>query len=168
MIVKKTYFYILAFLVSSAVSTSALAEIKIGVVDAAKVMEVAPQAEQARQRLEKEFSPRAKKLVRQENDIVALEDRLSKDRAIMKESKILDMQRDINSKKRDLRRDREEFREDRNIRYNEELAKLQTQVMSVIQTIAKDENYDLILTDGWVWAGEKVDITDKILDKLQK
>jgi len=165
--VKKTYFCILALLVSSALSTHALAEIKIGVVDAAKVMEVAPQAEQARTRLEKEFSPRAKRLVSLENDIIALEERLSKDRAIMKESKILDMQRDINGKKRDLRRDREEFREDRNIRYNEELAKLQTQVMSVIQSIAKDENYDLILTDGWVWAGKKVDITDKILDKLQ-
>lgn len=165
---KKTYFYAVAVLVSSVLSAQqAIAEIKIGTVNVPKVMEVAPQAEEARQRLKREFEPKEQQLLRQENDIVALEERLAKDRAIMTESKILDMQRDVNSKKRDYRRDRDEFREDRNIRYNEELSKLQEEVLSVIQEIAKDDNFDLILTDGFVWASENVDITDRVLKKLK-
>lgn len=165
---KKTYFYAMAILVSSVLSAQqAIAEVKIGTVNVPKVMEVAPQAEEARQRLKREFEPKEQQLLRQENDIVALEERLAKDRAIMTESKILDMQRDINGKKRDYRRDRDEFREDRNIRYNEELSKLQEEVLSVIQKIAKDDNFDLILTDGFVWASENIDITDKVLKELK-
>jgi len=165
--VKKIYTCAIALLVSSVLSGQAVAEIKIGTVNVPKVMEMAPQAEQARQRLKREFEPREQKLLRQENDIIALEERLNKDRAIMKESQVLDLQRDINSKKRDYRRDRDEFREDRNIRYNEELSKLQEEVLAVIQKIAKNDRYDLILTDGFVWASEEVDITNKVLRELK-
>jgi outer membrane protein len=65
-------------------------------------------------------------------------------------------------------RDQEDARRDLNVRRNEELSKLQKQIFDVIQTVAKEDDYDLILTDGVVWASEKIDITDDILKRLRR
>jgi outer membrane protein len=78
------------------------------------------------------------------------------------------LNRDIISKKRELKRQQDEFREDYNIRRNEELDKLQKRIIEIIQSVAREEAYDFILSDGVVWASKKVDITDKILMRLNQ
>jgi len=70
--------------------------------------------------------------------------------------------------KRDLRRETQEFREDYNLRRNEELAALQKVVYKAIIEIAKQEKYDLILHEGTIYASGKIDITDLVLKKLGK
>ena len=51
-------------------ANTSYAELKIGFVNVPKVLEKAPQAEKAKQRLEKEFSPRDKQLVAQQQEII--------------------------------------------------------------------------------------------------
>jgi outer membrane protein len=70
--------------------------------------------------------------------------------------------------KRDLKRATQEFREDYNMRRNEELATLQRLVKKVIIDIAKQENYDLIVHEGTIYASSTIDITDKVLKKLSQ
>jgi outer membrane protein len=79
-----------------------------------------------------------------------------------------DKERELLALKRDLRRATQEFREDYNMRRNEELASLQKIVQQVIVEIAKQENYDLIIHEGTVYASSSVDITAKVLEKLSK
>ena len=78
------------------------------------------------------------------------------------------VQNEIVVLKRDLRRATQEFREDYNLRRNEELSALQKVVYKAIVEIAKQENYDLILHEGTIYASKKVDLTDTILKKLGK
>ena len=85
---------------------------KLGAVNAVRVLEASPQAEQARTTIEKEFSPRDKQLVAAQKDLKAQEDKLNKDSAIMSETERSKLERDIINKKRDLKRDQDEFRED--------------------------------------------------------
>lgn len=143
------------------------AELKVGVVNAAKVMEDAPQAEAARKRLEQEFAPRDKKLVAAQKSIRQLEEKLERDGAIMSDSERMRVERDLGSQRRDIRREQEAFREDFNMRRNEELGKLQRQVSEVIVKLARERGFDLILTDGVLYASDKVDITDLVLKRLQ-
>ena len=84
----------------------------------------------------------------------------------MSEANRLNLERDILSKKRDYNRMRDELREDFNIRRNEELGALQKKVYEVIQQIAKQESYDLVLTQPVLYASPSVDITDRVLQKL--
>ena len=146
----------------------AAAELKIGYVSAVKVIEQAPQGEAALRRLEDEFRPRDKELVDMQNKIKAIEVELEKNALVMKESDRRAKERDVLNLKRDLKRATQEFREDYNLRRNEELASLQKVVYKAIVEIAKQEKYDLILHEGAIYAGERVDITDKILKKLGK
>ena len=62
----------------------------------------------------------------------------------------------------------EEFRDDHNLRRNQELGKLQRKVITAIRALAKAEKYDLVISDGVLFAGSKVDITDKVLAKLKQ
>ena len=142
------------------------ADVKVGFVNVAKVLEKAPQAEEARNRIEREFAPKDRELLSQQKEIRGLEDKLVRDGAVMGENERLKLDQEIRSLKRELRRLREEFREDLNLRRNQELSKLQRKVVQVIQSLAKSEKYDLIVSDGVLYAGKRVDISDQIIDRL--
>lgn len=142
--------------------------LKVGYVNAVKVIEEAPQGEAALKKLESEFGPRDKKLVAMQARIKNLEDELEKNALLLKDPDRRAKEHEIVVLKRDLRRATQEFREDYNLRRNEELSALQKVVYKAIVEIAKQENYDLILHEGTIYASKKVDLTDKILKKLGK
>ncbi|MGH8501056.1 MAG: OmpH family outer membrane protein [Gammaproteobacteria bacterium] len=149
--------------------SSAMAqEIKIGFVNIVRVMEQAPQAQAAREALEQEFSGRDAALTSSRDAIVELERKLRTDAEIMSAAQREDLERDIASRKLDFNRDREELQEDFNIRRNEELSDLQRVVYDVIVDVAKEENYDLMVTERVLYASERIDITDTILERLQE
>lgn len=143
-------------------------ELKLGFVNAPGVLEKAPQAEKARTKLEQEFAPRDRELVAEQKTIRQLEEKLSRDGAIMSDSERNKLEREIRSLKRDLKRSRDEFREDLNIRRNEELAKLQKLVVETIRAIAQEGGFDLVVTDGVLYASDRIDITAMVLEKLKK
>ena len=143
------------------------AELKIGFVNAIKVMDKAPQVERANNKLEEEFAPRQGEIVNAKQEIKNLEVRFSKQVALMSDAEARRLSRQIRDKQRELQRQQETFREDYNIRRNEELDKIQKIIIRIIQDIAKKESYDFILSDGVVWASKRVDITDKVLRHLK-
>ena len=145
---------------------TAMAEMKVGFVDTAKLMESAPQVKEAQSKIEAEFAPREKELVELQRKIRAQEDRLSRDSAVMSESENTKLERDILAMRRDLKRSQEEFRDDLNIRRNEVLAKLQREIFDAIVAFAKAQNYDLIMGQGVVYSSERVDITEAVLKQL--
>jgi len=146
---------------------AASAEAKLGFVNVAKVLELAPQAEAARNRIEREFAPKDRELLQQQKDVRSLEDRLVKNAAVLSDVERQRNETEIRAAKRELRRAQDEFREDLNLRRSQELSKLQQKVTEVIQVLAKAEKYDLIVSDGVIFAGSRVDITDMILERLR-
>jgi outer membrane protein len=163
------YFLSITFVViiGLAMEPGAAAELKIGYVNAVKVIEEAPQGEAALKKLEAEFAPRDKQIIEMQNKLKRLEQDLEKNAMVLKDAEARSREFEIVGLKRDLRRATQEFREDYNLRRNEELAALQKIVQKTIAEIAKQDNFDLILESA-VYAGPKVDITDKILRKLGK
>lgn len=149
-------------------SNACLAELKIGFVDVTRVLESAPQAEKAKKRLEQEFSPRDKLLVSQQKEIKKLEERLTRDRAVLSEAEGRKLERDLVSKKREAQRAQQEFSEDFNMRRNEELGKLQKRILEAIKDLAKEEDFDLLLTSGVIFANEQIDVTRQVQEKLGK
>ncbi len=148
------------------VANVSFAELKIGVVNIPAVLEKSPQAEKAKKRLEQEFKPRDNKLVAEQKEIQGMEEKLSKDASVMSGSQKDKLERDIQNKKRDAKRSQQEFAEDFNTRRNEELGKLQRRIVEAIRGIAKEQEFDLILTDGVIYSSEQMDITSQLQKKL--
>jgi len=143
------------------------ADVKIGFVSIAKILNSAPQAESASKRLEQEFAPRKKGLDEAQKSLRKLEEKLAKDGAVMSESQRRTVENDFRNQARELKRSGDEFREDFNLRRNEELGKFQKQVLDVINSVAKEEGFDLVVNDSaTLYASPQIDVTDKVLKRL--
>jgi outer membrane protein len=156
-------------LLLAVLATAALAQggdYKIGFVNTERLFREATPAKRAQQKLEKEFAGRdtdIQKLSKQVRDLQAL---LEKDGVTMADIDRRNKERDLANMTRDLQRLQREFREDLNLRRNEELAAVQERANKVIQQIAEAEKFDLILQDPVVFASTRIDITDKVIKAL--
>lgn len=160
--------YSFLFVVLNLLSISVhAADTRIGIVNTAKLLKEAPQAEAARKKLESEFAPRDVKIVELQALIKKMEESLSKDAAVMSEAARKTQEREIVAKKRDVKRSREEFTEDFNFRRNEEIGKLQKLVSETILSLAKVKKYDIILNESVIYASQQVDITTSVLEELR-
>ena len=148
------------------VANVSFADLKIGFVNIPAVLEKAPQAEKAKKRLEQKFSPRDKQLVVQQKEIQSMEEKLTRDASVMSNSEKSNLEKDILNKKRDAKRAQQEFSEDFNASRNEELGKLQRRIVEAVRAIAKEQDYDLLLTDGVIYANDQIDITAQVQQKL--
>jgi len=154
--------------VLSIMPVSVHAALKIGYVNIVSVIEKAPQGELALKRLDAEFAPRDKKLLEMREQIKSIETDLEKDSLVLSSSDRGKKERELLVLKRDVRRATQEFREDYNLRRNEELAALQKLVYKTIISLAKKEKYDLIIHEGAVYSSTSIDITGKVLDILKQ
>ena len=145
----------------------AAADLNIGVVNLARLLDEAPQARSAMQALQDEFAPRRRDLVEQTKALQTQEETLQRDLATMSEDARRSAERDLREKQRDLARRQNEYLEDLNLRRNEELANLQRSLMQEVQSFARSANYDLIVGDGVLYASSGVDITAQVLARLE-
>lgn len=151
------------------VATLALAQgsdYKIGFVNTERLFREAAPAKRAQQKLEKEFAGRDGDIQKLSKQVRDLQAQLEKDGVTMAESERRNKERDLANMSRDLQRLQREFREDLNLRRNDELAAVQERANKVIQQIAIDEKFDLILQDPVVYASTRIDVTDKVIKAL--
>ena len=159
----------LALLASAAVALpvgAANAQAKIGVVNVARLLQEAPQAQAASQALENEFAARRRDLENQQKDLKAREDKLAKDGAVMSETERRNAEKTLRDSQRELARKQNEFLEDLNVRRNEALGQLQRTVLQEVQTYAKSAGLDVVVADA-LYASASVDITNQVLAALQ-
>ncbi len=140
-------------------------ELKIGYVNSERVLREAIPAKAAQAKLEAEFGKRERDLSDAGAKLKAAADKLEKDAPTLAESERTRRQRELVEQDRDLQRKRREFQEDLNQRRNEELAGVVERANRVIKQIFDNDHYDLILQEV-VFAGPRVDITDKVIKVL--
>ena len=142
-------------------------DFKVGVVDTERVLRESVPAMNAEKKIEKEFSGRdqeIKKLMRQAKELQAM---LEKEGVALSDAEHRNKERELTAMNADLQRMQREFREDLNLRKNEELAIVLERANKAIQAIADAEKFDLILQEA-VYRNPKIDITDKVIKQLEK
>lgn len=144
---------------------SAVDGLKIGFVNAQRVINESPQAVKAKKKLDKEFEKRDQDLQQMAKKLQSMQENFEKNGPTMSESDRRNKERDFNDLNRDFQRKQREFREDLNLRQNEEMGAIYDRVNKAIKQIAETEKYDLILQEA-IYAGPKVDITDKVIKAL--
>ncbi len=140
---------------------------KIGFVNTARVLKEAPQARKVEERLKAEFEPREAELKEKRKEILALEDILKAD---VKPSPTArrKVEREIRLKVSQLKFLEQEFREDQNLRRNEEIRELQQVISNVLKMQGDTGQFDLILTEGVSYVSEQIDITAQTIEMLKQ
>ena len=140
-------------------------QLKIGFVNTERVFREAAPAKRAQQALEREFGARNAELAKLEKEGRDLQAELERDNVTLPEAQRRDKERRLADISRDFQRKQREVREDLNMRRNEELAKVQERATRVINQIAEQEKFDLILQEA-VFASGRIDITEKVIKAL--
>lgn len=159
------YATLAALLLACVVTTAGAADLKIGFVDVERIHRESAPAERASKQLEKEFAPRAQELQRRESQIKMLQSQTEKDAVTMSETERRTREQELSRLGVEYQRMQREYREDLNMRRNQEIAALLERANRVIKQIADAEKFDLILQDA-VYRNPRLDITDKVLKAL--
>ena len=165
---KKIATLLVALMASLPVSFALASEtVKIGYVNTQRIFRDAPTAVKAAKKLESEFSKRDQDLQRMAKQIQSLQESLEKNALTMVETERRAKEKDLNELTREFQRKQREFREDLNLRQNEENAAIIEKANKAIKQLAESEKYDLIVQDV-VWVSPKLDVTDKIIKALSE
>jgi outer membrane protein len=142
-------------------------EFKIGVVNIPVLMERSPQTKAAMDALQEEFAPRQREYLAKQKEYEELAAKVQKDVAVMGETERRNAEKNLRDLQREVTRLQSEFREDLNLRQNEELGLLQRSLLKEVQDYAEQEGYDLVVGDGVLFASKTVNITEQVLRAVE-
>ncbi len=158
---------LLAALMISAAGLSYAESLKIGVVDVERLLRESQPAMQAEKKIEQTFSVRNKEIKRLAAQVKDMESLLDREGGAMAVEEFRAKERELNAMRLNLQRLQREFREDLNLRKNEELVVVMDKANKAIQKIASSGKFDLILQDV-VYRNPSIDITDKVIELLSQ
>ena len=141
--------------------------LKIGFVNTARVLKEAPQARKVEERLKAEFGPREEQLKEKRQEILDMEEQLKTDTRLNANAR-RKLEREIRLKVSQLKFLEQEFREDQNLRRNEEIRELQQVISNVLEMQGDAGKFDLILTEGVSYVSERIDITSETIEMLKQ
>jgi len=140
---------------------------KIGFVNTSRVLKEAPQARRVEERLKAEFEPREVQLKEKRQEILNIEEQLKAFDPSNTVTTRRKLERQIRLKVNQLKFFEQEFREDQNLRRNEEIRELQQVIAGVLEQLGDSGKYDLILTEGVSYVSDQIDITAEIVEMLK-
>ena len=150
-------------------SISAFAEtIKIGYIDTEQVVNNLPQYRQSIQEISKEFEPKKQELLDLFNHIELLTAKIN---TINKSEKKENLQIELSKLAKleeSFKQETEFWQKMMNSKKIELLRKIELLINTTINELAVSENYDLIFYENAAFVSDEVNITDRIIERIQK
>lgn len=147
------------------VTHAVAADFRIGVVDTERILRESVPALKAEKKIEKEFAARDKEIQKIAQQAKEIQTFLEKEGVTLPDAEHRNKERELANLNVNLQRMQREFREDLNLRKNEELVIVLERANKAIQAIAETDKYDIILQEA-VYRNPKIDITEKVLKYL--
>lgn len=142
---------------------------KIGIVDTRKVMTTSQSGKNMLEKFQQEFRPREEKILNLEKELKEKAEKMQRNAAIMSDAEKIKIERELVTAQRELQRMQEAFREDSNIRYQEEMQQLNEKVRKAVQEVSEQEKFDVVLmNEASLYHSAEVDITEKVVKKLNQ
>lgn len=143
--------------------------VSVAFVNIGRIIDDSPQSEAAMRELEREFGPRDAELVAEREALARLRERAERSFSDLSVDAAADLERELTTRSRELRRAQESFTEDLNLRRNEELARLQRRVNEAIVRLARERGIDLVVTERNVlYTSERIDLTDEVIRAMDQ
>ncbi|MDA3868571.1 MAG: OmpH family outer membrane protein [Gammaproteobacteria bacterium] len=161
---------ITATLFSLAVCSNAIAasDLKIGYVSVEKLLTQAPQVEAVNTAMIERFGSKKDDLQKMENEIKSMQENYKRNELVMTEDKLDELKNKLIAKLQTFKQMEAALNQEVSTMRSQQLAILQKSVRYIINEIAKKEKYDLVLSEGVVFAADRLDITDVVLERMKK
>lgn len=146
----------------------AASNLKVGFVSVEKLLTQAPQVEAVNTAMMERFGGKKQELQDLEKEIKTMQENYKRNELVMTEDKLKELRDKVIAKVQGFKQKEAVLNQEVKVMRSKELAALQKSVREIINNIAKKDNYDLILSEGVVFATDKLDITDVVLEKMKK
>ncbi|RUO65550.1 periplasmic chaperone for outer membrane proteins Skp [Pseudidiomarina planktonica] len=148
-------------------TTAAQAQQRIGVVDVMRVFQELPQREQIAEQLQGEFQERFEEMRRIETRVNELRAKQQRDASIMSDAEKTQVDRELETLAAEAQLKGKALNEDTRRRQNEERNRLLMEVQQVIDKIAKDEGFDIVLQSNAVaYISDSADLSDEVIQAM--
>lgn len=164
---KKIVYGFIMILVASS-SAVAAENYKIGFVSVEKILTEAPQVGAVNTSMMERFGGKKDELQAMEKEIKSMQENYKRNELVMTEDKLNELKTKIIGQMQAFKQKEATLSQEVATMRNQELAVLQKSVREIIEDIAKSGKYDLVLSEGVVFADDKLDITEQVLDKMKK
>ena len=145
---------------------SASAELKLGYVNIAVLLDSSPQAKEAKVALDKEFAPKEAELRAGEERIKKMQEEYAKDAMLLSEEQRNRKEIDLKSRMRDFKNELEATQDNFKTRQRQLMDGIRKDIVEAVTAFAEAESYDLIVYDGAIYASPQIDVTPAIMKKL--
>jgi len=142
--------------------------VKIGYIDMQMVVNNLPQYQQSLDEISREFEPKKQELLDLFKHIELLRTKIN---TINNTEKKEDLQIELSkltSLEESFKRETEFWQETINTKKIELLQKIELLINSTINKLALSENYDLILYENVAYVSDEINITNKVIERIQK
>lgn len=147
---------------------AALAQSKLGYVDMKRLLDNAPQVQAGRERLQREFATRDTALRQEETRLADIKRVFERDGALLSKADADIRKREIDALERSVKRTRDELRGELKSRSDQELDKSWQEINNTVVDYAREQGLDLVVPSPVVFADPRIDITDRVLERLRR
>jgi len=157
----------LCCLTGAAWAQSSLA--RVGFVDMARLLDEAPQMLAWRKRLEGEFATLSGRISAEAARLQELRKRRTQEDGISPESVLAELENEISTGERGLRRSREELSNLQSVRKNEALDAISQEIGEAAAEVARSEGFSAVMArDAAIFVDPALDLTERVLAKLRE
>lgn len=148
--------------------TQALAnEVKIGVVDLQKIMQVSSQMKGIQEKLEKDFKPRRDKLVAMEEGLKSDMEKFKRDGTVLSQSQKKELEKKIVATQQQFEREGQQYQQELSTAHNEAMEEFYSKIRAAIAKVAESEKYDIVLQkDAAPFSVDKLDMTAQVMKEI--
>ncbi|WP_406666654.1 OmpH family outer membrane protein [Gallaecimonas sp. GXIMD1310] len=158
----------LAVAMTAAVAMPASAEVRIAVVDMAKVFQSMPQRADLEKNMKAQFSDRIEAVRKIEKKMQDLQDKARRNASIMTDDQKTDLGRQMEQLRAEYQLKRKALDEDVGSARQKERDQLLNMIDKAVNTVSKGK-YDIVLQRGAVvYTSSNVDISDKVIAQVSK
>lgn len=140
----------------------------IGYVDMERLIDNAPQVLAATERLQREYAARDAQLNADTERLAGMEQRIADGRDDLPEDELAQLEREADALRRSIARTRERLQAELRDSIEAELTRTYPRIYEAIAEYAREAGYDLILSSPVAYASGRVDVTDRVLDRLRR
>jgi len=142
--------------------------IKIGVVNSREVLEKSAEGKRVMEQLQKKDSNNQSKLAKMDEDIRNLETKLTTQRMTLSNEAIIQLNSDLEKKRTERKRFAEDSYREMQDFTSRLFAKIQGELLPIIEGIGKDMNLDVIFdlqNSGAIYFNPAIDLTSEVIKK---
>jgi outer membrane protein len=140
----------------------------VAVVDVPYIIDNSPQAEAASRQLQQNFGPVQQQMQSKQQEYQEIAESLERDALVMDEQEQAEAQQRLQELEQEIRQMEQQFQQQLGMEQEQAFSRIQEIVREIVNELADEGGYDVVVGQGVLYARDSVDLTDRVLERMRE